>query len=147
MATGNTTGSSGSGSAQSDSFVIKFLDPRNGLACVSGLPLKLTRKGLESYGANIVFNAALNPVGAGKAGPSSSGGEACKPHQVEVNFDGGPSGGYEPGNAGPTSGGQVPGLITIATDLFTQSACLSNHQATLHLDLCTYFRERELRCG
>ena len=114
MATGNTAGSSGSGSAQSDRFVIKFLDPRNGLACVSGLPLKLTRKGLESYGANIVFNAALNPVGAGQAVPSSSGGETCKPHQVEVNFDGSPSGGYEPGNAGPTSGGQVPGLITIA---------------------------------
>ena len=112
MATGSTTGSSGSGSTQSDSFVIKFLDPRNGLACVSGLPLKLTRRGLESYGANVVFNTALN--GTGQAMAASSGSDACKPHQVEVNFDGSSSGGYESGNTGPTSGGQVPGLVTIA---------------------------------
>lgn len=65
--------------------MIKFLDPKAGLTCVNGLPLKLARKCIDVYGSSLITAATdNNEAGAADGGLKAAG---KKPHQVEVGCD------------------------------------------------------------
>ena len=72
----------------SDNFVIKFLDPKLGLTCVNGLPLKLARKCIDVYGSSMLTDSSANNAAAAVDGDAAAAvATLSKKHQVEVGCD------------------------------------------------------------
>ena len=71
----------------SDNFVIKFLDPKLGLTCVNGLPLKLARKCIDVYGSSILTDSSANNAAAADGDAAAAVATLSKKHQVEVGCD------------------------------------------------------------
>ena len=63
------------------------MDPKLGLTCVNGLPLKLARKCIDVYGSSMLTDSSANNAADGDAAASAAVATLSKKHQVEVGCD------------------------------------------------------------
>ena len=67
--------------------MIKFLDPKLGLTCVNGLPLKLARKCIDVYGSSMLTDSSANNAAAAESDAAAGVATLSRKHQVEVGCD------------------------------------------------------------